>query len=247
MIEMFSSLYDPLLTLAFPHGCAVCGDSVERSADLPACGKCWDKTRIFTGDESLCAKCGAFLSPSGGSRENQCGSCSTHEYERAAAAGVYEGALAAAVVRLKTHRHVSRRVRDVLIQAFRSANFIQPDIIVPVPLSRKRSAERGYNQAEVLAGLVGRHARIRVSPSLLTRVSHTQVHRVGMDNKAREATVAKAFDASAGTTSLAGRNVLLVDDVMTSGATASACAAALKKAGAESVSVLTLARAVMLR
>jgi ComF family protein len=131
-----------------------------------------------------------------------------------------------------------------MIAAFERSGFAGADIVVPVPLSRKRAVERGYNQAAVIAAILSRSARIELGTSALERRLDTPMHRVGMDKKARELTVKKAF-AVVHPRLIEGRDVVLVDDVFTSGATASACAAVLKKNGAARVRVFTVARAVL--
>jgi ComF family protein len=112
-----------------------------------------------------------------------------------------------------------------------------------VPLSRRRMLERGHNQAETIAVTIGRCLKLPVDIHTLTRTINTQIHRVGMDRRARELTVGRAFKVNRPNL-VAGKRILLIDDVMTSGATGSACSYALKKAGAETVHLLTLARAV---
>lgn len=114
------------------------------------------------------------------------------------------------------------------------------DCIVPVPLYHVRRRERGYNQSAVLAIELARRIRTKSMPGMLRRIrpTFTQTHLTASQ---RLSNVKSAFQhGKAGT--LAGRRVLLVDDVMTTGATVNACAKALKKGGAETVHVLTVAR-----
>ena len=113
-------------------------------------------------------------------------------------------------------------------------------LLVPVPLDSARRRARGYNQAEELAGVLAREW----GRPLSTDLAHTRRTRpqVGLDRRARRENVRGAF-AWRGA-SLAGRPIVLVDDVMTTGATAEACAVALKAAGAASVGLLAVARPV---
>ena len=117
-------------------------------------------------------------------------------------------------------------------------------MVIPVPQSRKRNMERGFNQAEILADLVAKTLDVKMVTDAVIRTSHTPIHRAAMDRKARAVTVERSFEVRIPRL-LAGRNILLVDDVLTSGSTASACASVLKKNGASRVDVVTLARAVM--
>jgi ComF family protein len=116
------------------------------------------------------------------------------------------------------------------------------DLIIPVPLHPARERERGFNQALVLARTLSRLNNLPLDEHSLVRPLQTRMHRAGMDAKARRQSVANAFGVRR-TDLIAGRRVLLLDDVFTTGATASACAATLKDAGAAQVFVLTIARA----
>ena len=118
------------------------------------------------------------------------------------------------------------------------------DLIVPIPLSTLRRLERGFNQAESIATAFSRSTGIPVDAHSLTRKQHTPIHRIGMDQKARELTVKNAFEVVRPKL-IGGKNILLIDDVLTSGATASSCAKILKKNGAVKINIFTLARAVM--
>jgi ComF family protein len=116
------------------------------------------------------------------------------------------------------------------------------NLIIPVPLHAERERERGFNQAVLLARELARLSRLPLDEHSVVRRVHTERHRAGMDARARRDSVADAF-AIRHPKLVAGQRVLLVDDVFTTGATVSACAAALKDAGAEEVYVLTIARA----
>ncbi|MEP7076090.1 MAG: phosphoribosyltransferase family protein [Acidobacteriota bacterium] len=240
---MLRTSLETILTLVYPQECRLCGDSVERLSDGVACCKCWVRGRIFDGSEVLCEKCGAVQGTSGGSGTVSCRECVDHEYDRAFAGGVYEHGLAATVLSLKSHQHLCSRGIGVFYSAFSHSGLDDVTFIVPIPLSRKRSHERGFNQAEVLAALIAKKFGIPLRKNILRRKEHTPMHRAAMDRKAREMTVKNAFEVNS-ESGLAGENILLVDDVLTSGSTASSCAGILKANGAGRVDVLTLARAV---
>jgi len=116
------------------------------------------------------------------------------------------------------------------------------ELIIPVPLHPLRQRERGFNQALILAAETSRLSGIPLDEHSLARRAQTKMHRAGMDRKARRQSVDSAF-AVRHTDLIDGKCVLLIDDVFTTGATASACAAALRDAGAAEVLVLTIARA----
>lgn len=241
---MFNNLKNSLLSIVFPVECRVCRTEVTDSNDGVACGDCWAATTIFSGSEMLCNKCGAFFGSKVASVEVSCHQCDEHHYESASALGIYEKALAVSILRLKNEPLVPKRLTDLFHRSIAGDSISDIDLIVPIPLSKQRMIERGFNQAEVIARRVAQITGIAVDSHSLVRTTHTPMHRVGMDKRARELTVINAFKVVR--PNLVKRScILLVDDVFTSGSTASNCAKALKKAGAERIKVLTLARAVM--
>jgi len=239
---MLSKIYDALLTLAYPQACQICENSVEISADGVACGSCWEKTRIFSGAETLCYKCGRFLHAIPTTIQTFCHRCDKQFYDSALAVGIYENALLASVLHLKREPFVAKRLQNLFIARFQNSDFQDASLIIPVPLSKKRRLERGFNQAEVLAKILAKQTRIKLDEKSLVRKIHTPMHRAAMDTKAREMSVKNAFDVKR-PKFVEGENILLVDDVFTSGATVSNCAKVLKENGAKQVYVLTVVRA----
>ena len=241
---MISRLADPLISLFYPAFCGSCGAAVERVADGAACRECWEATPIFGEiDPPLCEKCGLPLESLSVGTSPNCRKCNEHSYDRAFAAGVYEKALLASVLHLKSSPYIPQTAVGHLLDAFDRMQNSADLLVVPVPLSRQRRLERGFNQAEVLAKAISRHTGLSFDDLSLVRIRDTPMHRAAMDTKAREMTVANIFGV-ARPRLIGGRDILLVDDLMTSGATVSQCARVLKKNGAGRVLVLTLARAV---
>jgi ComF family protein len=218
---------------------------VEARADGPACAACWAGTRVFGAGDTLCWKCGA---PAGGDVEEakraevRCRRCEAEEFTAARACGVYAGALRAAVLTLKREPHVPARITKLLTEAQGRAPLSGATRVVPVPLHAERERERGFNQAALLARSLAAAANLPLDEWSLVRETHTARHRAGMDARARRETVADAFRVVRPRV-VKGERVLVVDDVYTTGATVSACAAALRAAGAAEVYVLTVARA----
>ncbi len=239
---MFHKIYDSLLTLAYPQVCQICQNSVENSADGVVCRNCWKTARIFSGKEVLCGKCGAYLRESEILVETFCHRCDEHFYDQAKAVGLYEKALAASILNLKREPFVAKNLQKLFLSAFETSNFQDTDLIIPVPLSKKRRMERGFNQAEILANILSKKTSILSDEKSLVREIHTPMHRAAMDKKAREATVKNAF-AVRRKHFIAHKKILLIDDVFTSGATVSSCAEILKQDGAAKVVVMTIARA----
>src|SRR5687767_4040084 len=243
--SVISGAYDSVLTLIYPQSCAACGTSVDSRHDGVACSKCWEATRIFDEDDTLCWKCGALSTaalPEDKRRTVRCGGCDADSFTGARACGLYEGALRASILSLKRESTVARRLVETLKQTQQRAPLAEADLIVPVPLHASRERERGFNQAVVLARQIARATKLPIDEYSLVRRIHTERHRAGMDARARRDSVEGAFEVRR-PEPIAGRRVLLIDDVFTTGATVSECAAVLKSAGAADVYVLTIARA----
>lgn len=202
----------------------------------------WAKLQFLS--EPLCARCGAgfeiAVEPG-----QVCGACIADPpaYERARAALIYGDVSRDLVLGLK---YQGRRDGLVLLGGWMSAAgkglLEEADLIVPVPLHYMRLVRRGFNQSGWLAAAVARTSGVRLSVDALKRVRATPIQG-GLSATGRRRNVQGAFKVRGSRTGLVkGARVLLVDDVMTTGATAEACAMALKRAGARCVDVLTLAR-----
>lgn len=241
LIPMLGKVADFVLTLAYPQACQICEQSVENLSDGVACHWCWERTRIFSGAETLCGKCGRFLQAKPTNFQTSCHQCDEHFYDSASAVGIYEYAVSASVLNLKREPFVAKRLQKLLVSRFQNSASRDATKIIPVPLSKKRFLERGFNQAAVLAEILAGQTRITLDEQTLIRQVHTPMHRATMDNKAREASVKNAFEVKR-QNFIEGENILLVDDVFTSGATVSSCAKILKEKGAGKVYVLTIAR-----
>lgn len=236
-----SSISDSLLTLLYPQACQICEKSVESKADGFICRDCWENTRIFTGDEIVCRKCSAFLKNGSTTYEVFCRRCDADDYDSARSVGFYEKALAVSVLNLKKQPFVSASLRKLVAGSFAASAFQDADLIIPVPLSTRRLHERGFNQASIIAQIIHETSGLPVDENLLKRTIHTAKHRAGMDRKSRFESVEDAFEAKRPRI-IEGKNILLVDDVFTSGATVSGCAKTLKQSGANKVYVFTIAR-----
>ena len=236
------TIIDSLLTIIYPQACQICGGGVEKSENGVVCENCWRKTSVFDGTETVCHKCGRFLSEKPSNFQTFCHECDEHFYDTARAAGLYENALQASILHLKREPVVCKNLQKHLIETFSRSDFQNIDLIIPVPLSKKRFHERGFNQAAVLSEILAKNLKIKADLQTLVRTIHTPMHRAGMDTKAREMTVKNAFEVKRANL-IKDKNILLVDDVFTSGATVSFCAKTLKKSGAKRVDVLTIARA----
>ena len=213
-----------MLDLVFPSRCLGCG-----RAGRVLCAACEPSVAVVSGP--ICARCGRpWEEPVA-----TCAECPPREVDAARAPFLYAGPIAAAIKGLK-FRGWSRLARH-LAGAMAEVWDLEADVVTWVPLARRRRAQRGFDQAEVLARALAPRIGLPVRP-LLRRVRDTpQQAKQGPAERRRALSGAFAARRHGGT-------VLLVDDVLTTGATAAACARASKEAGTDRVVVLTAARAI---
>jgi ComF family protein len=164
-------------------------------------------------------------------------------FEQARSFAAHDGTLRALVQRLKYdgYRPLAKPLGRFLAEAADQLSEQRFDVVIPVPLHRKRERQRGFNQAELLAAELARLRKAPLGARDCMRVRDTPP-QTGLRAAERRKNVAGAFDVPRAER-VKGKRVLLVDDVLTTGATASACAQALRQAGASGVWVVTLARA----
>ncbi|NML04434.1 ComF family protein [Sphingomonas sp. G-3-2-10] len=230
----------PLLKIAdyaLPPRCPGCGEVT--GADHGFCATCWGSLRFL--GPPWCASCHLPFDYDRGDGA-QCGQCMAdppvHDGVRAAVA--YGDVARQVALRLKYGGRTA--YAETMARAMSRLMPEGADLLVPVPLHRWRIWGRGFNQAAMIAGALSRSSGVVADVHLLRRVKATPVLR-GLGHRGRAKAVAGAFalapDAKA---NLAGRTVVLVDDVHTSGATSAACAALLKRGGAAKVILLCWAR-----
>ena len=233
-----------LVDFILPHRCAGCSDIVESAGGF--CPSCWTGLTFIAGP--ACARCDVPL-PSAQGDGALCGGCLADlpPYSRVHVPLAYGDATRKLVLRLKYGRRTGiARLMAGLMAGRLPAATTQDDapgpLLVPVPLHRWRIWSRGFNQSAELSKVIARRTGYQLAVDALTRLKPTVPLR-GLDRKARERTVRGAFAVlPEARPMLAGRTVLLVDDVFTSGATAAACARALLRGGAERVEVVAFAR-----
>lgn len=233
------SWIDAALSILLAPQCASCGEPLARPTHGAVCDACWQS--IVPVPPPCCDCCGdvlLILSPRPGDR---CLRCLQHPplIERTRAIGLYEGTLRTLVHALKYagRRSLARPLAALMRERQRELLDLA-DVAVPVPLHRARRRQRGFNQAEDLARGLGLPV---VNGLRRSRHTATQAELSAAD---RIRNVAGAFDPAPEAAALVGRSVVLVDDVMTTGATLNACADVLRRGGAERVVALTAARAV---
>src|SRR5688572_22688406 len=230
-----------VVDFALPPRCPCCGAITTDPQSF--CVDCWSKL-AFLG-EPCCGRCGLPFDYGRG-EESLCGRCIADPppFDRLRAAVAYGEVARAVALKLKYGGRpgVAAALARSMARHLAAAD---PDaLIVPVPLHRWRIWKRGYNQAALIASELAKRTGLAAKLDVLTRVKATPVLR-GLGRSERALAVRGAFrvreEAKA---MLARRTIILVDDVFTSGATASACARALKKGGASRVEILCWARVV---
>ena len=238
---------DALVSVIFPAGCRICDEPLVDSRRVPICEECLASFERVSG--VICEVCGRPLPEltSEAPQTRVCPACQdkTYAFDRARSFALYQGPLVRAIVLLKFEQieplgawfaeRLAELVRDD------GAN-LAPDVVVPVPLHRDRERERGYNQAALISKPLAKRLKLPHKAVLLMRMrARPDKHILSLEE--RWESVRGAFATRPGG-QVDNLRVLLVDDVLTTGATLDACARALREAGAKAVVALTVARAV---
>jgi len=233
--------FQTAVKLVYPPRCVGCGEMVEH--DFALCGPCWRETSFIAG--AVCHACGAPVVGFEDGFRIECDDCMKRPrpWDQGRSALVYEGLARKLVLGLK-HGDRSDLVRPAAQwMAKVAAPLVDPKMLVaPVPLHHTRLLRRKYNQSSLLGSALAKHLGIEFLPDLLVRNKRTpKLENMSVDDRFEILNSAIALNTSR-SHRLGDRSVLIVDDVMTSGATLSACTLACLKGGVARVHVLTLAR-----
>lgn len=253
--SLLQDVLDGILAVTFPTDCALCGGELASDGCSRVCRACWTGLQPWGGP--LCARCGLpFASPRAlDSSLAMCGACRNHEpaFDGARSFGLYAGKLRLAILRLKFagDDRLGARLGELLASTWDHLPArVESDLplVVPIPLHPSRRRERGFNQSAMLAEGLAQTLRKRshapapqIASACLGRKRAT-IPQTGLSVSARRENLRGAFEVTK-PEAVRGRCIVLVDDVMTTGATLSAAARALKRAGVGRVLALTLARA----
>jgi ComF family protein len=229
----------------FPDDCRICDQPLQELSRVPVCRACLQKPEPLAA-EYFCVQCRSpFLSRFPLDEQGRCALCrrGVRGFDAAYSFGFYEAELRQLIHLFKYGRvhTLAAPLGKLLARALPHEQAF--DVIIPMPLHWRKRWQRGFNQSELLAREIGRRTDTPVE-NALRRVRNTAA-QAGLTSAKRRLNVSGAFQARnrAAVDAINGRRVLLVDDVMTTGATAASCARALQRAGARQVTLLTLARA----
>lgn len=222
-----------------PHHCVACGENFDSLYPLAFCPRCLDRIPFVA--KPVCSRCDRRLR---GGKGNLCPECQREPryYEQAMAVAVYDGYLRELLLTAKYNFRpdLARGLGTILaVWAENETRVERSEVIVPVPLHPEKLAVRGYNQAELMAEPLAAFLRRPLRSDVLQRVKPT-VSQSKLGRRERKENVEGAF-LVADCPAVAGKEVLLVDDIRTTGYTLSAAARALLLAGAKKVKALTLA------
>lgn len=231
-----------VMDFVFPRICSVCGSPFDSEEEPGICPHCLSQIKYI--ESPFCSLCGKpFHSEI--ITEHLCGDCLTRKryFSKARSVGYYDGVLRKAthLLKYKLKNHLALSLGHMMVQHVQYCfNDLAYHSIMPVPLHPARLRERGFNQALFLARSVSRTYTIPLDGYTLTRKRWTKP-QVGLSERDRKDNVRSAF-MIVKRDKVADRNILLVDDVYTSGNTVEECSKTLIQAGANRVDVLTLAR-----
>ena len=235
-----------LFAALFPSDCRLCGTPLVNISRLPVCPECISAMAPMSAE--ACAICGEGMA--GLARPGEIQTCSLcrearPNFEKACAYGSYDGELRELIHLLKYEQvtPASKVLGKMLAAAIDKLEIRQPVLLIPVPLHSSKRRQRRFNQAELIARAALKHL-VASSPELATDLlvrTRATVSQIGLTRPQRAENIRGAFRVEH-PERIAKRGILLVDDVLTTGTTASECARVLRKAGAEKVWVATVAR-----
>jgi ComF family protein len=228
-----------VLNTIFPLKCEVCQQQLPLTAGARICPVC--RGKVLAIGEYFCRKCGRSMQIN----TSFCVDCyglDSLYYNSIRAAGIYHGVLREAIQAFKYKRRscLGTELGEFMLNSYRE-HFpqITIDTLVPVPLHKKQSIKRQYNQSAVLAGNLSKATGIPVFPKTLARIRETRPQYT-LNKQERAENIKNAFQVKDGT-QLPGAKVMVIDDICTTGSTINECARVLKQAGATEVHGLVLA------
>ena len=231
--KIMDTIYPERLT------CVFCGNEIFDENNKSTCPHCEKSLPQIFG--KICNKCGQPMN----NMANYCEMCKggKHIFTKSRSAFVYEGRVSGAILNFKFHnaKYYFKPFAYYLAQIYKEYNY-DCDVVIPVPIHSTRLIERGYNQSELMANKLCEILNLPLDTTSLIKIKKTK-NQAELDFKQRQTNLLGAFKVT-DKKKIKGKNILIIDDVYTTGATIDGCAVELFKAGAKSVCALTLAHAV---
>lgn len=244
----FKGLASGVFNLFLPADCKICGEALEPLNFSYICESCWDRVKWLRMPH--CSRCAKPFPASLASHEISsllCAECrqDSSPFKKIFASTLYEGVMKEAIHLLKYRRKkgIMKRLEKILKIYFFQTDlpFSKFDLVVPIPLHRKKLKERGFNQAELLARVIATHFGLKLVKDNLKRVKATK-SQTSLSKKQRIENIKGAFQFR-NKDKFRAKKILLVDDVYTTGTTVREAARVLKKAKVREAYIFTLARA----
>ncbi len=233
-----------IMDIIFPQqACCICRKAGRYSTRCPWCGECENNLQLMRESLPICDKCGKYLEAGTG----LCAECRSTPplFDIARAVGPYDEPyrIAIKVLKFMCRRHLAVRMGHMMAQVIREEPRFWPiDLIVPVPASYAHLKQRGFNQTEELGRQIGKELRLKMNAGVLKRVKETPAQRE-LSKEEREKNLLCAFVVQ-DSGKIYRKNILLVDDVYTTGSTSKECTRTLLEAEAARVCVITWATGI---
>ncbi len=245
MIRLFYELTRSFFNLLFPNCCVFCRKYLEKGSCI--CESCMNKLEIIDG--LFCNRCGAPLPNDLLLNEKSCNQCTDliFSYSKNESLGIFTGKFRELIhlYKFNKRRSLFRFFSDLTVR-YKKTYILDHDILIPMPLTRSRYSERGFNQSHLIAKEISKEVPIKFFGDIVIRRGRSKPQSsVPARNKRLLNVTDKFIVRKKRRSHIADRNILLFDDVLTTGATASVCARALYKEGVQNVDVLTLGRALI--
>lgn len=244
---MISKFFVSLINLLFPSNCKVCDEELNFIKEKYICTRCISKTIFIS--RPFCIKCGKQLLKIFKNEQIECKDCKNNRkyFYMARTMAIYTGAIKQAILLLKYQKkQIMANLLSNLMINYLLTNLpeyrYQTDVILPVPLHKKRYNQRGFNQAELIAKKLSKPLNKKIYTNVLIKTKET-LPQVGLSLKQRRTNLIGAFSINKNKKNIIERkNILLIDDVYTTGSTVNECSKVLLKEGAKRIYVYTIAR-----
>jgi competence protein ComFC len=242
LLHALAELKDDLLDFVYPQHCVICKKHLKRG-EQDVCEVCWNS--LVTLPAPFCPYCKSFIDP----EDSKCGFCrftgkiaEDHKVSMARSLGWFDDSYKELIHQFKYGKKVSlgKRLGQRLGETINGdPNFLKSDFLIPVPLHKSRQRERGFNQSKILAEEISKITGLSVLKDALKRKKNTK-DQTYLSREQREENVRGAFVVTS-SEMINSKSIILVDDVITTGATLSECARILKQSGVQQILATTIA------